>query len=209
MAGSALVWAVLITVWAWGPGISTRSRMLPALSGVTPSPAARPSASPGGASAGRTGRPGRAGGPLSAIASDSPVLAVSADTSETASEAMWEAVVRRYYAALDQLPSDMDPRPLAVLFAPGCACRAQLRAVRRARRRGEHYVDQVDINALVPSRDGPGSADVLADVRASRGGLVSASGQRLTSVPAKRHLRRVFRLVRRRGSWQIAAIEAV
>lgn len=210
MAGFAVASAALVGLPGCAAQGFTGARLLPSL----PAPAATARvASTSGATARETGAaahelPAPSGSPLVSPRGMAGAPSAAA-VPETGLDATLDSVVRRYYDAVDRLPADMDPQPLAVLFVPGCPCRAQLRAVRRARVRGEHYVDQVRINALVPSRDGPATADVLADVRASRGGLVTSSGRRVTSVPAKAHVRRLFRLVHRRRGWRIAAIEAV
>lgn len=115
--------------------------------------------------------------------------------------------VRHYYDVANNLRHDMRADGLAALFTRDCPCRAQARAVRRAARLGEHYIDHAHINALRANLDGPGIADVLSDVNTSRGGLRSQDGGVVTSVPATRHLRRDFRLERVHGQWLIDQID--
>jgi hypothetical protein len=118
------------------------------------------------------------------------------------------AVVRHYYAIANALRRHMDAAALAALFTPACPCQAQARAVRRAAAKHEHYVDQATLNALRPSLQDRTHAYVLVDLNASRGGLVRSDGARITSVPAQRHVQRVFRLALINGHWRIYRIEA-
>ena len=103
----------------------------------------------------------------------------------------------------------MDPAALAALMTTDCPCRAQVHAIARAAAQHEHYVDHARVNALRASVDGPALVDVLADVTITRGGLRSASGAVISTVAARAHLRRDFRLVRVHGRWLIDRIEAV
>jgi hypothetical protein len=174
---------VLSGVTACGANASAGPQSLPAL---------HPSA---GASAGLSARP-------------APTRGTTPTDNRKTELAAATAVVRRYYAIANDLPRNMDANALAALFTSGCPCQAQARAIRQAAARDEHYVDQSQFNALRPSLDEPGYADVLVDLNVSRGGLSTARGQRVTSVPPANHVLRVFRLKRDAGSWLIFRIDA-
>jgi hypothetical protein len=115
-------------------------------------------------------------------------------------------VVRHYYAIANNLHLNMDSSALAALFTPACRCQAQVRAVRSAAAKGEHYIDQARINALRANDQGPRFAHVLADIDAARGGLETADGRRITSVAPRNHVRRAFSLERFRRGWLIYSI---
>lgn len=176
----ALVLLATLSATACGAGASSGPHSLPALSS-----AATPAATP----------------PSSASPS------TSAASGKAAELAAATAVVRRYYAIANNFRHDMDSRSLAALFTPRCVCQAQARAVRSAAAKHEHYTDHAHLNSLVFSSEGPGRADVLVDLDASRGGLVKADGTRVTYAAHQRHVKRVFRLERLRGSWLISGIE--
>jgi hypothetical protein len=177
-----------------GPGALPALSVLPVLS-APPSPATV-QGSPGTSRSNALGSP--TGPPASRPSNKrAAVTAVTAVTS----------VVRRYYEIANHLRHDMDFRALAALFTANCFCRIQVRAVRAAARRGEHYVDQATLNSVVTNIDGPRLADVLVDLNVSRGGLVSADGVPVTRA-APRHLKRVFRLERVPRGWLISDIEA-
>jgi hypothetical protein len=118
------------------------------------------------------------------------------------------STVRRYFAVVNNLHRDMDPRALAALFTGGCRCRAQVRAVRSAARLGEHYIDHATVLALRPSHEGPGYLGVLADYRTASGGLVDGDGRRLTTTRARR-VRWEFTLRRTGSRWLISDIEDI
>jgi hypothetical protein len=118
-------------------------------------------------------------------------------------------VVRRYYQVTNRLHRDMNPAALDALFTASCPCRAQVRAVRRAGARGEHYVDHATLNAVRPTALGADRAEVLVDFDAASGGLVGADGSRLTSAPPARHVQRLFVVERIATRWRIAKIEAI
>lgn len=151
-----------------------------------------------------------------AAASGSAVVAQStppappagpAATGRASERAAAAAVVRRYYAIANHMPHDMDYRALAALFTPGCFCRVQVRSVRTAAQRHEHYIGWATLNSLVTASEGPGLADVLVDLDVSRGGLVTSDGRAVSRLVPKRHLKRVFRLERAARGWLISAIE--
>lgn len=97
---------------------------------------------------------------------------------------------------------------LSSLLTPACPCQAQVRAIRRAARRGEHYVDHASLNALRPSVEGPQHAFVLVNLDTGRGGLMTQDGSRVTSAGPQHGIQRVFRLVDVGGRWLISQIEA-
>jgi hypothetical protein len=130
-------------------------------------------------------------------------------TSKKAELAAATAVVAQYYKVANNLKTHMDAPALAALMTSRCPCRAQVRAVRDAAQKGEHYIDHAHINNLVPSVEGPAAAFVLVDLNASRGGLETSDGRTVTSAPAAKHIRRVFRLVNLDGHWLIDRIEAL
>jgi hypothetical protein len=130
-------------------------------------------------------------------------------TSKKAELAAAKAVVTQYYQVANSLKTHMDAPALSALMTATCPCRAQVRAVRDAAQKGEHYIDHAHINNLVPSVEGPAAAFVLVDINASRGGLETADGRAITSAPAAKHIRRVFRLVNLDGHWLIDRIEAL
>jgi hypothetical protein len=119
------------------------------------------------------------------------------------------AVVRRYYAIANELRTHMDAGALAMLFTRSCPCQQQVRAIRAAAARHEHYIDQARLNVLRPELEGTNTASVLVDFDAGRGGLATRSGRQVTSAPAKNHVRRVFRLERTGARWLIFEIDAV
>ncbi|MGN6474171.1 MAG: hypothetical protein ACTHK4_11070 [Mycobacteriales bacterium] len=118
-------------------------------------------------------------------------------------------VARRYYAALGALRRRMRAAPLARLMAPGCTCRAQVRAVRRALRRGQRYTDRVHVLTLVPHLDSPGLADVFVSYDVTDGGLVDRRGHRIGLATTVRGLHRELMLRRVSGRWLIEQVLAV
>jgi hypothetical protein len=103
----------------------------------------------------------------------------------------------------------MDADALAALMTSQCTCRAQVDAIRAARTKGEHYIDQARIIKYTPSFDGPTAADVLVLFNAGPGGLVDQDNHRVTSAPPAKGVHRYFMLRRVGGRWLIAAMEAV
>jgi hypothetical protein len=146
--------------------------------------------------------------PSATASSPSPSPSPTA-TSKKAELAAATAVVKRYYEIANQLKIHMNADGLAALMTAGCPCRAQVRAVRRAARHGEHYIDHAHINEFVPSYEAPGAVFVLVDLNASRGGLSTASGHMVTSAPPAKHVKRVFRLIKVQDRWLIGRIEAL
>lgn len=142
---------------------------------------------------------------LEVAASGAAVGAAGADPARTAAV----RVVRRYYAALDGLRRRMRTGPLARLLAADCPCRAQLRAIRTAIRRGEHYTDQVHVWRLVPHVDGPDLVDVVVSFDVRRGGLVDRAGHRIRPPVVRRDLHRELVVRRVAGRWLIAQVIAV
>jgi hypothetical protein len=130
-------------------------------------------------------------------------------TSKKAELAAAKAVVVRYFSVVNAMHIHMDAQALDALFTKDCTCQAQVRAVRRAAKRGEHYTDHASINAIRPNIDGQDLADVLVDYDTRRGGLVDSTGHRVTSTTPKKHVRWVFRLQRLAGDWRITRIEIV
>jgi hypothetical protein len=130
-------------------------------------------------------------------------------TSKKAELAAARAVVSRYYEIANDLRNHMNAAALAALMTDKCPCRAQVRAVRRAARSNEHYIDQARLNHLVTGYEGPSAAYVLVDFDASRGGLVTGDGRHVTTAPPAKGVKRVFRLEKIDGTWLINRIEAV
>jgi hypothetical protein len=118
-------------------------------------------------------------------------------------------VVRRYYAALNNLHVRMDPASFGRLFSPGCPCQAQVRAVLRAQRKGLHYIDRVHLIKLTTTHDSQRVADVLVSFNAAVGGLVVSTGRHVTSAPPALDVHRDFVLLRDHGRWKIERIEVV
>lgn len=152
--------------------------------------------------------------PLSISPSAAPsVTAASpstpATTGKKAELAAATAVVRRYYAVLNDLHKSMNADDFATLFTRTCPCQQQVRAVRLAKAKGEHYIDQVHLIKMTPSVDGPNSADVLVLFNARVGGLVDRHNRQLTSAPAARNVHRDFALAKRGGRWLISRLEVV
>lgn len=160
----------------------------------------------GSASSAPTSLPQLTKTPVATPASPSPSPTTVSKKAELAAA---KAVVTRYYEVANGLRTRMDAPALAALMTTRCPCRAQVRAVRTAAQKGEHYIDHAHINELVPSGEGPTAAFVLVDLDASRGGLETSDGRIVTSAPPRKHIRRVFRLVNRNGNWLIDRIEAV
>jgi hypothetical protein len=152
--------------------------------------------------------------PLSAPPSTSPSLASPAPSTSAAGGKKAElaaatAVVRRYFAVVNELHEVMDAKSLAAIFASSCPCQQQVRAIKSAGAEGQHFVDHATINALRTNRDGLNLADVLADFNSSAGGLVNSHGHHVTSTKAKKHVRWVFDLRRFGSRWLITSIEAI
>lgn len=116
--------------------------------------------------------------------------------------------MRHYYQVFNALHRTMAAGALAAMFTQDCPCRAQVRAVRSAARRGEHYVDHATVNVMRASVQDRRHAFVLVNLDTGRGGLVRAAGRVVTSAPPRRGVQRVFRLVQVGGRWLIARIEA-
>jgi hypothetical protein len=131
--------------------------------------------------------------------------AAGGSTSERASAV---AVVRRYFRVLNRLSRDMNATGLATMFAADCPCQAQVRAVRAAAARAEHYVGTAHVNIARPSVESPTRASVLVNVDVSRSGLETAGGAMVTSVPARHHLQRIFQLEKGSRGWLVYRIDA-
>ena len=126
-----------------------------------------------------------------------------ADTGSDAALAAARTVVRRYYTALDGLRRRMQPGPLARLLTADCPCRAQVRAIRTASRRGARYTDHVHVIRLVAHLDRPDLVDVVVSLDVSRAGLVDAGGNRPRSTTTVRNLHRELLLRRIGDRWLI------
>lgn len=178
LAGAlTLALAAALSVTACGSSAPSTPKTLPALSASTP------------------------------VATPSPAASKPALSAKAAELAAATAVVRRYYEIANNLHRSMDADALAALFTSNCFCRAQVRAVRSAAAKGEHYIDQARLNSVVANTEGPTRADVLVDLNAARGGLVRADGSQVTSGRPQRHVKRVFRLHHVGNQWLITAIE--
>jgi hypothetical protein len=112
-------------------------------------------------------------------------------------------VVRRFFRALDRLRRSMSTGPLAALMTADCPCRALLRAIRSARRRGERYADHVRLVALVPHLDAPDRADAVVSYDVDHGGLVTASGRQVAPLRNVFGVHRLLMLRRTGGRWLI------
>jgi hypothetical protein len=145
---------------------------------------------------------------LSARPSGQPTTTRSFSPSpQTTRQAALE-VVRRYYRVINSLHHTMDAAALATLLTRSCPCQAQVNAIRTAAARGERYADRASVNVMRASLQDARHAYVLVNLDTGRGGLVASNGRRLTSAPPRHGVQRVFRLVRQRRHWSIAAIEA-
>lgn len=118
-------------------------------------------------------------------------------------------VVRGYFDALDGLRHGMRVAPLARVLTADCPCRAQVRAVRAARRRGDRYTDRVRVTSLVAHLDRADLVDVVVSLDISRAGLMDASGHRRTPVTTLRNLHRELLLRRIDDHWLISRVIAV
>lgn len=118
------------------------------------------------------------------------------------------AVVRRYFRVVNRLSHDMNAVGLAAMFTATCPCRAQVRAVRSAAGKAEHFVGTAHVNVVRPSVEGPTRASVLVNFDVSRSGVVTAGGAMVTSVPARPGLQRIFRLENDGGRWLVYRIDA-
>lgn len=118
-------------------------------------------------------------------------------------------VARRYYVLLGGLRRRMRAAPLAQLMTPGCPCRDQARAVRRAARRGEHYTDRVHLQTLVAHLDRTDVADVFVSYDVIDGGLIDAHGHRVGTATTVRGVHRELMLRRIGGRWLIERVLAV
>jgi hypothetical protein len=146
--------------------------------------------------------------PLAARPSGHPTTTrPSSPSPQTARQAALE-VVRRYYHVINSLHRTMDAAALATLLTQSCPCQTQVEAIRAAAARDERYVDRASVNVMRASMQDARHAYVLVNLDTGRGGLVTSNGQRLTSAPPRLGVQRVFRLVRQRQRWSIAAIEA-
>jgi hypothetical protein len=117
------------------------------------------------------------------------------------------AVVRRYFTIINGLDTDMNAAGLAALMTAECPCRRQVRAVRYEASLHRSYVGRDHLNAIRPNLDGAGLGDVIVDFDSGRGGIVSASGRRITSSAAAEHLNRDFVMRRVNRRWLISRID--
>lgn len=149
--------------------------------------------------------------PLTPSATASSSTPSTSPTHETKHQelAAAKAVVRRYYAVLNNLHRDMNARALFALFTKDCACREQARAVKHARARGEHYIDHVRLLRVSGRITGDGLADVFVTFDAARGGLVDRNGRHITSAPPQSNVKRAFVLERTADGWRIAKLEVL
>jgi hypothetical protein len=172
-------------------GGSSGPATLPALSSSVATPLPTASASP--------------------AASPSPVASATAATQRTrkAELAAVTAVVRRYFATVNDLHRTMNANELADEFTSACPCQAQVRAVRSAAAKHEHYIDHATVNALRPVLQDPSHAQVLADYDSTSGGLVSRDGRRITTTRSEIHVRWNFELRRGNSVWRISSIEEI
>src|SRR5581483_2385472 len=111
------------------------------------------------------------------------------------------------FDVVNHLRTDMDASLLSAIFAASCPCQAQVRAVRNAANKHEHYIDHASINALRATVDSPTSADALVDYNSSVGGIVDSSGRTITRTPAKQHIRWIFHLSNSGSGWRITGID--
>jgi hypothetical protein len=124
-------------------------------------------------------------------------------------EAAAVAVVRRYYAALDRLRSRMRAAPLARLLTADCPCRAQVRAIRAARRRGEQFTDRVRVIRLVAHLDRPDLVDVVVSIDVVDAGRLDHAGHQVGPVRTVRNLHRELLLRRVGARWLVDRVIAV
>lgn len=117
------------------------------------------------------------------------------------------AVVRRYFDTLNGLSARMDASGLAALMTTDCPCRVQVTSVRHEAALHRRYVGTDRINVIRPNIDGRAVGDVVVDFDASRSGLVTADGRRISSTPPGTHLNRDFVMRRVDGMWLIARID--
>jgi hypothetical protein len=117
-------------------------------------------------------------------------------------------VVRKYYALLNQLRTNMTPDGIAALMAPQCPCREQLAAITEARSHGEHYIDHVRLASLTPTRDSSTEVSILVQYDADRGGLVDRHGRPVTTSQPRKGIKRLFHVALISGRWLIASIES-
>jgi len=115
-------------------------------------------------------------------------------------------VVREYYALLNGLSRTMDSRGLAALMAVDCPCRQQVTAIENARSKSERYVDRVHLVSVTAVRDTSTQVSVLVQYDAAPGGLIDATGRPVTTSPARKGVKRLFRIALRTGRWLIVNI---
>lgn len=154
------------------------------------------------------------GAPPAELAALRPAVIVASAAATTAADSQpvldeVSDVVREYYGALDRLRSGTGTRRLARLVARDCPCRAQLRAVRAAARRGERYTDRVRVRTLVAHVDGADLADVVVSLDVDSGGLVDAAGHRIGTASSLRGVHRELMLRRIDGRWLVEQVIAV
>ncbi len=148
-------------------------------------------------------------GPVGAVVAPSAGAGNPPGDSHRATLAAVSRVAKRYYAALDHLRVRMDPAPVAALIAPDCPCRAQVRAIEAAIRRGERYTDRVRVRTLLPHLDQADRADVVVSVDVRRGGLLDAAGRRIGAATTTYGVHRELMLRRIGRRWLIERVVAV
>lgn len=134
-------------------------------------------------------------------------LTTSAPLTRKQELAAAEAVVRRYFQVLNQLPNKMDAGSLGALLTPGCGCQKQVRSTRFYARRGGRYVQRGRIKSIGGRIESPSAAQVLVRFSATAGGVRMPDGRIVNRTPAIPDATDIFFLTSSEGRWRIAQIE--
>jgi hypothetical protein len=118
-----------------------------------------------------------------------------------------EATVRRYFAALNELPRDMEADKLAALLTAGCGCQKQVVSTRYYARRGGRFVQHGHIVSIGGTTQSPSTVAVLVRFSATAGGVKMPNGKVVNSTPAIPDATEIFTVVRSGSTWLIDSIE--
>jgi hypothetical protein len=149
--------------------------------------------------------------PLSAT----PTATTSASPSPTATDskqaelAAATAVVRRYYALLNNLSNRTDITSFTAIETAECSCRNFLQSLRMLQGRREHYFGTEHITALRAVVDDPITAEVLISYDATKGGIASDAGKVVSTVPPIKGAALNYRLTSQGGQWRIFRVDLI
>jgi hypothetical protein len=130
-------------------------------------------------------------------------------TGSAAIKKQLNATVRKYVAALNDLPHGMNAEAVSRTISQDCKCQEQVVSIRKVKQQGNHYTQQYKIVELTPAVTNSRHGEVLATLSETAGGIAKQSGKYVSRTPADPNLQRDFRLAKRHGEWLITVIGTI